>query len=107
MINISIDFDWEAAKLDITDYFLDKLIGQTLRYKNEDGESALRYLPTQYFDQTGLRFYELENQAVNYPNNAQDNMRKLMAVWLAQKEVYGEATANNAFGLWREGNHDT
>jgi len=107
MINISIEFDWEAAKLDIADYFLDKLIGQTLRYKNEEGEGALRYLPTQYFDQTGLRFYELEDRAVNYPEKAHDSMRTLMAVWLAQKEVYDEATANNAFGLWREGNHDT
>tara|TARA_A100001391_G_scaffold194737_1_gene171296 strand:+ start:2266 stop:2589 length:324 start_codon:yes stop_codon:yes gene_type:complete len=107
MINISIEFDWEAAKLDVTDYVLDPVVGATLRYKNEDGEAAHRYLSTQYFDQTGLRFYELENQAINYPNIAQDTMRKLMTVWLAQKAVYDEATANNAFGLWREGNHDT
>ena len=107
MINISIDFDWEAAKLDIADYFQDKLIGQTLRYKNKDGEAALSYLPTQYFDQSGLRFYELEDRAIRFPERAHDSMRTLMAVWLAQKEVYDEATANNAFGLWREGNHDT
>ena len=107
MINISIDFDWEAAKQDVTDYVLDIQTGQTLRYKNEEGESALRYLPTQYFDQSGLRFYQLEGLATTYPEKAHDAMRKLMAVWLAQKEVYNEATANNAFGLWREGNHDT
>ena len=87
MINISIEFDWEAAKLDVTDYVLDPVVGATLRYKNEDGEAAHRYLSTQYFDQTGLRFYELENQAINYPNIAQDTMRKLMTVWLAQKAV--------------------
>lgn len=107
MINISIEFDWEAAKLDVTDHVLDPVIGKTLRYKNEDGKAAISYLPTQYFDQTGLRFYELEHLATSCPEKAQEFMRNLMTVWLAQKEVYDEATANNAFGLWREGNHDT
>lgn len=107
MINISIEFDWEAAKLDVTDRVLDPVVGSTLRYKNEDGEAARSYLPTQYFDQTGLRFYELEDMATSRPDKARYFMRNLMTVWLAQKQVYDEATANNAFGLWREGNHDT
>lgn len=107
MINISIEFDWEAAKLDVTDYVLDPVIGKTLRYKNEDGEAARRYLPTQYFDQTCLRFYELEDLAVSCPDKAQDTMRNLMTVWLAQKEVYDEITANDAFEQFKVGNHDT
>jgi hypothetical protein len=107
MININIEFDWATAAVDVTDHVLDPVIGSTLRYKNEEGEGARCYLPTQYFDKTGLRFYELESLATSCPEKARDFMRSLMTVWLAQKEVYDEATANEAFGLWREGNHDT
>ena len=107
MINITIEYDWEAAKQDVTNHVLDPVIGKTLRYKNEDGAAALSYLSTQYFDQCGLRFYELEDHAVKYPEKAHDAMRRIMTVWLAQKEVYDEITANDAFEQFKVGNHDT
>jgi len=32
MINITIEYDWEAAKEDVTDAVLNPIIGSTLRY---------------------------------------------------------------------------
>jgi hypothetical protein len=107
MINISIEYDWEAAKADVTDYVLDKFTGRTLRYKNEDEAAALAYLSTQYFDVNGMRYNQLDTYAVQTPEKAYDFMRNLMAVWLAQKEVYDEITANDAFEQFKVGNHDT
>lgn len=107
MINISIEYDWEAAKADVTDHQLDPIIGSTLRYKNESPASALIYLPTQYFDANMVRYNQLDTYAVQTPEKVYDFMRKLMAVWLAQKEVYDEITANDAFEQFKVGNHDT
>ena len=107
MIKINIEYDWEAAKDDVIDYMLDRKIGETLRYRNEQNAAALEYLPTQYFDSHGLYYSSLEILAVSEPNKAYDFMRKLMTVWLAQKEVYDEVTANNAFEQFKVGNHDT
>ena len=107
MINITIEYDWEAAKQDVTDAVLDPIIGSTLRYKNESPAAALAYLSTQYFDANFLRYDSLDRLAVTEPETAHDCMRKLMKVWLAQKEVYDEITANNAFEQFKVGNHDT
>ena len=107
MINITIEYDWEAAKEDVTDAVLNPIIGSTLRYKNESPAAALAYLSTQYFDANMMRYSTLDSVAATEPDKAYGYMRKLMAVWLAQKEVYDEITANNAFEQFKVGNHDT
>jgi hypothetical protein len=54
-----------------------------------------------------VRYNQLDTYAVQTPEKVYDFMRKLMTVWLAQKEVYDEITANNAFEQFKVGNHDT
>ena len=107
MINITIEYDWDAAKEDVTDAVLNPIIGSTLRYKNESPAAAIAYLSTQYFDANMVRYNQLDTYAVQTPEKVYDFMRKLMTVWLAQKEVYDEITANDAFEQFKVGNHDT
>jgi hypothetical protein len=107
MINIEITYDWEAAKCAVSEDLLNSKILQTLRYKNEHPEAAEKYLPTQYFDVTGLRYHAVGRYAPEDIDTCIADMISLMTVWLAQKEVYGEITANNAFAEYKLGNHDT
>jgi hypothetical protein len=107
MIKITTEYDWEAAKLQVDKSLLDQKIGWTLRNENNDAEAAGKYLSTQYFDAIGMRYHHLEAISLEDIDLAIDFMISLMTVWLAQKEVYDEITANNAFEDYKLGNHDT
>ncbi len=102
MIVIKAEYDWDAARDSVSEEQLAYRIKQTSAYGKD-------YLSTHYFDATGgYRFWDFEHLVeTGYIQSAKKVMVKLMAVWLAQKEVYDEITANNAFEQFKVGNHDT
>jgi len=101
MISIDITYDWDAARDSVSEEQLAYRIEQTRAYGKD-------YLPTHYFDATEHRFWDFEVLVeTGYIESAKEIMVKLMEVWLAQKEVYGEIEANNAFESYKIGDHDT
>ena len=105
MIEFTVNYDWEAAKASVSEEQLAYRIEQVSTYAKE----GMNYLSTHYFDATGgYRFWDFEHLVeTGYIQSAKEVMVKLMEVWLAQKEVIGEAEANNAFEQYKVGNHDT
>ena len=101
MIVIKAEYDWDAARDSVSEEQLAYRIKQTSAYGKD-------YLSTHYYDATEYRFWDFELLVeTGYIEAAKDAMIKLMEVWLAQKEVYDEITANNAFEDYKVGNHDT
>ena len=104
MIKITVNYDWEAAKAAVSEEQLAYRIEQVSTYAKE----GMDYLSTHYYDATEYRFWDFELLVeTGYIEAAKDAMIKLMEVWLAQKEVFGEIEANNAFEEYKVGNHDT
>lgn len=104
MIEITVNYNWEAAKESVSEEQLAYRIEQVSTYAKEGKD----YLSTHYFDATEYRYCYFELLVeTGYIEIAKDKMIKLMEVWMAQKEVLGEAEANKAFEQYKVGNHDT
>jgi len=110
MINVEVQFDWEAAKKDLMFFDLDPVIGRLVRHKNTDAVEAIKYLPTGFFDEIGMRYDSLKDMALNnYPFTAvvEEHMTKLMCFYEGIKMVHNEAAADFAFSEYKIGRHNT
>jgi hypothetical protein len=76
---------------------------------NRDGvDKVKRYLPTHYLDLSGYRYHALLEDAGTWSRNeVLSAMHRIAAVMIAQERIFGEVEANNAFGQYVLGHHDT
>ena len=112
MINVNVELDWDAARDHVEQHRSDweqRHQEGLQRYIDERGMDEVKvYLPTDYFDATGYRHWVLCEDAQGYDREgAIEAMKRLMVTYLAQKNIFGEAEADNAFEAWRNGEHDT
>ena len=112
MINVNVELDWDAARTHVEKYLLGnvELHQEGLqRYMDERGiDTVKQYLPTDYFDACGYRHWSLKEDAEGYDREgAIEAMKRIMVAYLAQKNIFGEVEADNAFEAWRNGDHDT
>ena len=112
MINVNVELDWDAARKHVEDHKLTAVREHQeglQRYIDERGMDEVKvYLPTDYFDATGYRHWVLCEDAQGYDREgAIEAMKRLMVTYLAQKNIFGEVEADNAFEKWRNGDHDT
>lgn len=112
MINVSVELDWDAARNHVEDYKLPDVQAHQERlqkYIDEDGiDKVKQYLPTDYFDACGYRYWHLEEDAQGYDREgAMDAMKRVMVAHIAQMNLFGPLEADLAFEAWRNGDHDT
>ena len=112
MINVSVELDWDAARKHVEDHKLPAVQAHQeglQRYIDERGMDEVKvYLPTDYFDATGYRHWVLSEDAQGYDREgAIEGMKRVMVTYLAQKNLFGEVEADDAFEKWRNGHHDT
>ena len=112
MINVNVELDWDAARQHVEKYRMDHVRehqDHLQRYIYERGMDEVKvYLPTNYFDACGYRHWTLKEDAEGYDREgAIEAMKDIMVAYLAQKNLFGEVEADNAFEAWRNGDHDT
>ena len=112
MINVSVELDWDAARQHVEEHRLAHVQQHQERlqeYIDESGvDTVKQYLPTDYFDACGYRHWVLTEDAQGYDREgAMECMKRVMVAYLAQKNIFGEVEADNAFEQWRDGHHDT
>ena len=112
MINVSVELDWDAARQHVEEHKLPAVQAHQeglQRYIDERGMDEVKvYLPTDYFDATGYRHWVLSEDAQGYDREgAIEGMKRVMVTYLAQKNLFGEVEADDAFEKWRNGHHDT
>ena len=112
MINVNVELDWDAAREHVQKHRLPAVREHQeglQRYIDErDMDEVKQYLPTDYFDATGYRHWVLSEDAQGYDREgAIECMKRIMVTYLAQKIIFGEIEAHNAFEAWRNGHHDT
>ena len=112
MINVSVELDWDAARKHVEEHKLPAVQAHQeglQQYIDKRGIDEVKgYLPTDYFDGGGYRHWVLQEDAQGYDREgAIEGMKGLMVVYLAQKNLFGEVEADDAFEKWRNGHHDT
>ena len=112
MINVSVELDWDAARQHIEEHRLPAVREHQERlqkYIDEDGvDTVKKYLPTAYFDACGYRHWHIIEDAQGYDKEgAIEGMKQIMVAYLAQRNIFGDVEADNAFEKWRNGHHDT
>jgi hypothetical protein len=111
MINISVEFDWDAAREHVKKYRLPDVQAHQeslQRYMAERGVDEVRqYLPTDYFDACGYRHWQLKEDAAYDREGAIEAMKRIMVAHIAQANIFTETESNYAFKQWTEGHHDT
>ena len=112
MINVSVELDWDAARNHVEQHLLGNVQKHQeglQRYIDERGMDEVKtYLPTDYFDATGYRHWVLSEDAQGYDREgAIEGMKRVMVTYLAQRNIFGEIEADNAFEAWKVGDHDT
>ena len=112
MINVSVELDWDATRKHVEEHRLPAIQAHQeglQRYMEERGIDEVRqYLPTDYFDACGYRYWSLKEDAQGYDREgAIEGMKRIMVAYLAQKIIFGEEEAHHAFEKWRDGHHDT
>lgn len=119
---ITKQYDWEAAMDEVINSIttdtdlsyvrrtrIEKYIGRMVMDKllNDDGDpQTARELATRFFDMNGFTFecFERDDQG---PCSQSEYMILLMEMEYAISVVYSDAIAQEAFGMWLEGDHDT
>jgi len=112
MIRVSLDWDHARRYVEQNEPMqkLVRSIEEDLQdYVNRDGvDKVKRYLPTEYFDQSGYRYHSLLEDAGTWSRNeVLQAMHRAAATKIAQERIFGEVEANNAFERWVVGDHDT
>ena len=112
MINVSVELDWDAARKHVVEHRLPAVREheKSLQsYIDKDGmDEVKQYLSTDYFDACGYRHWVLQEDAQGYDREgAIEGMKRIMTAYLAQRNLFGEVEADNAFANWRNGYHDT
>lgn len=119
---ITKQYDWEAAMDEVINSIttdtdlsyvrrtrIEKYIGRMVMDKllNDDGDpQTARELATLFFDMNGFTFecFERDDQG---PCSQSEYMLLLMEMEYAISVVYSDAIAQEAFGMWLAGDHDT
>lgn len=119
---ITKQYDWAAAMDEVCDCIttdtdlsyvrrtrIEKYIGRMVMDKllNDDGDpQTARELATLFFDMNGFTFecFERDDQG---PCSQSEYMLLLMEMEYAISVVYSDAIAQEAFGMWLAGDHDT
>ena len=112
MINVNVELDWDAARNHVEQHRIPAVQAHQeglQRYIDERGMDEVKvYLPTDYFDACGYRHWSLNEDAHGYDREgAIQGMKRIMVAYVAQKNIFGEVEADNAFEAWRNGDHDT
>ena len=112
MINVNVELDWDAARQHVEEHRLQAVQEHQeglQRYIDERGmDEVKRYLPTDYFDACGYRYWSLNEDAQGYDKlGAIEAMKQIMVAHIAQMNLFGPLEADNAFEAWRNGDHDT
>ena len=112
MINVNVELDWDAARQHVEEHKLPAVQAHQeglQRYIDERGMDEVKvYLPTDYFDACGYRHCVLSEDAQGYDREgAIEAMKRIMVAYVAQRNIFGEVEADNAFEAWRNGDHDT
>lgn len=112
MINVNVELDWDAARNHVEEYAFRAVQAHQeslQRYIDERGMDGVKqYLPTDYFDACGYRHWVLSEDAHGYDREGViAAMKRVMVAYVAQRNLFGEFEADNAFEAWRNGDHDT
>ena len=109
---IKVELDWDAARKHVMDnmqHDVQQHLAGLQKYRDERGSDEVKlYLPTDYFDATGYRYYSMvEDAGTSWSGDVVAAMKRLMVANIAQGILFGEVEANNAFEQWKLGHHDT